>query len=1001
MTESLQESPELIVKNARGISAVWLVPMIALLFGGWLVFKAIADRGVFITVQFENANGIVIGKTEVRYKGLTVGTVSDVVVSDDLQSVLVEIEMIGASKNTLTDKTLFWYVTADVSFQGVSGLDTLLSGSYINIQPDVAGDGVTQREFVAIKEAPELSQAVPGLHITLSANKLGSVAKNSPVSFKQINVGYVSGHQYDAEKEEVKIHVFIEPEYASLVKESTRFWNVSGVQITGSVTSGIKVNTESLASIISGGIAFDNLSFEAESTEAENGQNFQLFDDFLDAQMGHEVTLVLGWNANVDIGASVVYQGLTIGRVDSFEKIDPVTRQIRAKVKMNPRIAPYLTTEAQFFIAAPEFDLGGATNLNQLIAGSQIKFRPSLKGDLKDEFMVYSVEPAYKYSEPGLHLVLKSDHVESLKVGSSIYFEQQVVGSIQAIENKGPNQFLVHIFIQPSYQDYVTTDSRFWNASGVRISGSIQNIEVQTQSLQTILKGGIAFDVGHRDDAERPKNGDIYTLLQNKNIAKERIAIDLVTTTTKGIKRGMRIMYGGEKIGSVHAISRYQEQVFIHVGILPEFEFILREGSQFWLAKAQITLSGLDDTDALFGGDYFNVSVGDGEPASRFNALLEPPQKPITADGLQISLIAESGNVASSGSPVSYRGVVVGQVDNISLNEQDDNVLIHLTIAQEYRHLINGFTRFYSASGVTITGSLSKVVMKTESVDTILKGGISFYNGEGDDQQIPVKEGDNFTLYKNVAMAESAGKPVTIYFNELEGLKANMAIKYKGQSIGLVERLNFEHGEFGVTALVFLNDAGRKFAVEGSKYWLAQPQLGLVGSQNLDAIIESYISALPGTGAEKTQFYAEDIAPAVTYLPYGLNVTLVAQQLGSVRVGDPVLYRQVKVGKVIGVDLSAGADKVNIYLNIVPKYKNLVTAQSQFWNTSGVHVEAGLFSGVTIDSESVETILAGGVAFATPESADGYVPVANGHSFTLQQEFIDEWHEWAPTINIE
>jgi paraquat-inducible protein B len=166
-----------IIKKQEGISAVWLVPIIALLFGVWLVVKAFSDRGTFITVEFESASGIVIGKTQVRYKGLTTGVVSDVEVSDNLQSVLVEIEMISSSKSMLTDKTRFWYVTADVSLQGITGLDTLLFGSYINIQPDFTAEGNKQRHFVALKEEPLLDQATAGLHINLKTKSLGSVGK--------------------------------------------------------------------------------------------------------------------------------------------------------------------------------------------------------------------------------------------------------------------------------------------------------------------------------------------------------------------------------------------------------------------------------------------------------------------------------------------------------------------------------------------------------------------------------------------------------------------------------------------------------------------------------------------------------------------------------------------------------------------------------------------------------------------------------------------------------
>ena len=1000
MNEKEQHEDTVKVVKREGISAVWLVPLVALVFGVWLIVKTYSERGVFITITFDNANGIIVGKTQVKHKGLTVGVVRDVEVSEDLQNVNVEVEMIGASEASLTDKTLFWYVTADVSLQGVSGLETLLSGSYINMQPDMEGKGLPSREFVAVKEEPPLAIETPGLHINVTARTLGSIKKNSPVSFKQISVGYVVGHRYEEEQNLVSMQVYIEPEYAHLVKGNTRFWNVSGFHITGSLAHGVSINTDSLASIISGGIAFDNLPYEQDLPVVSNGHDFPLHDDFLAAQMGHTIRLVLGWNTHVDVGTPIVYQGLTIGRIESLEKIDPESRKITAVVKMNPRVEPYLTSDSQFYISTPTLDLGGVTNLNQVLIGSQVSVRPAMTGEPRDTFTVYSEKPAYSYSVPGLHLILEAENVESIKAGSGVYFEQQQVGSIQAIKDNGPNRFLVHIYIEPKYQSYVSATSRFWNASGVRITGGLQGFEVQTQTLQSILKGGIGFDSGEKDDLPEPENGDVYQLFINKQMAKERVTFDLVLPTAKNIRRGMRLLFRGEKIGSLHGLTRHEDKVYAHLGLLPEFEFILREDSQFWLAKTSLSLAGLQDTEAIFGGSYFGVNVGQGQPAKQFVASMQPPKKPNTAEGMQLTLIAETGRAANPGSPVSYRGIVVGQVDNVSLNEQGDKVHINITIETQYRSLIHSATRFYSASGITVVGGLNKLIVKTESIDAILSGGVSFFNGVPIDGSTQVQEGEHFKLYDNVAKAESAGLPITIYFNELEGLHENLEIRYKDQTIGMIERLVYDEQSFGAKAVAFLNDNGKKFAVEGTQFWLVQPKVGLVGFKDLDALIEPFVVALPGKGSAKTNFKAEDMAPPEKFLPYGLNIKLTAAQLGSVRVGDPVLYRQLKVGEVIGVDLSKNADFVDIYLNIATKYARLVSAKSQFWNASGVEIEAGLLSGVKVETESLESLIAGGVAFATPPAEEAHQPVENGHEFLLHDEAKEKWQDWRPRIDL-
>jgi paraquat-inducible protein B len=994
-----------IIKDREGISSVWLVPAIALLFGAWLIFKAVADRGTFITVQFESASGIVVGKTQVRYKGLTAGVVSDVEVSEDLQSVIVEIEMISSSKKMLTDKTLFWYVTADVSFQGVTGLDTLLSGSYINVQPDFDAEGESQRHFIALGEEPVLDQATPGLHLSLKTKTLGSLAKNSPITFKQITVGYVSGFKYDEASEQVNVSLFIEPEYAHLVKENSHFWNASGVSLSGSLTSGVKVNTDSLASIIAGGVAFGNAPHEAVLSPAQNGQSFTLYPDFETAEMGYEIELTLDWNSGLDGGAVIMYQGITLGKITAFSAIDADNRKITALARIDPRVVPYLNDKSQFYVISPQIDLGGVTNLHSLMMGAHIGIRPVLGGEKVNRFKVYNQKPAYEYSEPGKHLVLKTSDVGSLTASTSVYYKQQKVGNIQTIENIGPNEFLVHIFIQPKYQHFVSIDSHFWNASGLRVTGGLQNFEIQAQSIQSILSGGIAFDLGKENTDIMPENGDSFELFTNKEVAKQRATFNLLIESAKGLSTKTRIMLRGEEIGSIHKIIRKENNTILEVGVLPNYEFILKEKSQFWIVKPNVSLSGITDTDALFGGAYISVNVGAGKETSAFVVSETPPKKHLSSEGLQLSLTAERGNVVNPGSPISFRGVIVGQVDNVSLTQSGDDVKINITIDQDYSHLVSNFTRFYNASGITISGGLGNFLLKTESADAMIQGGISFYSPDSSDEvnlnSNSVSEGDEFTLFDNIEHAELAGIAIQIHFNEVAGLKSNLKIKYQEQQVGVISRVSFDEKGLGATAYAFLNDNGRKFAVDGTRFWFAKPELALVGSANVSAILDGgFIGIMPGKGYPNTTFRASDIAPVMTGLPYGLNLQLNANHLGSIRAGNPILYRQVKVGRVIGVDLSETADSVNIYINIFDRYAPLVSDSSKFWNTSGIRVDAGLFSGVNIDSESLETLMAGGIAFATPEvdEDETHLPTTQGQQFTLSENVDDEWHEWQPKI---
>jgi paraquat-inducible protein B len=1008
----------------QGISIIWFVPFIALIFGLWLTIKVVSEQGSLITIKFDNGSGIVANKTEVRYKGLITGLVKKVAPSSDLNHVIASVEMSKDFTDYLTENTQFWLVSADISLQGVSGLETLISGSYINILPDISNSADSKDEFTALSEAPALDMATPGLHLTLETDVLGSIGENSPISFKQIPIGYVTGYHYIESRKKIAINLFIEPEHAHLVKENSLFYNTSGVQVTASLSAGLKVNTDSLAAIMAGGIAVDTLSYQKDLSPAKNGQVFPLHPDFQSAEMGHDIELTLDWNSGIDHNAAILYQGLTIGVIESFSKIDPVSRKITAKAKVNPRVAPYLTEQSQFYIVAPQLGLAGVSNAKTLLTGAFISIRPSLKGKPSDHFNVFNSKPPYKYSEPGLHLMLNANNRNSLQVGSEVYYKQQKVGNIQAIETLAPAKHLIHIHIQPEYSHYVINSSHFYNNSGLKIKANLQGVDIQAQSLQSILTGGISFT-----NIEQPKaainsqvrNGDKFKLFANDKLAKHRASFTLDTKITTEVDSNTRILYRGVEVGAIHHIDYSGEYKLLTLGLLPEYEHILKDQSQFWLVKPNLSLSGATDTNALLGGAYITFNVGEGKSRSAFNLLPNPPAKHASAKGLQLTLLSEHASVATPGSAISYRGITIGQVDNVSLDKINDKILVNITIDEEHQTLVQQNSRFYNAGGVTISGGLSNFVVKTESMDAILRGGISFYNPAAvkDDNTSNVNELAQFNLFKHAELAKNAGLAITIQFDNPSGLKANSKLVYQEQEMGVIERLLFNENQPGATAFVLLNDLGAKYAKVGSHFWKVEPVIGLVGSKNVGALLDgAFITLAPSNDyfinknklAPQTAFTALAHEPITKTLPYGLNVKLTTSRLGSIRVGNPILYRQVKVGKVIGIGLADNADSVNVYINIAKRYAPLVKSNSKFWNTSGISIKAGLFSGVDIDSESIETLISGGIAFATPALDDNHSaandnspslkPGINNwpNSFSIYQDVDSDWLTWQTII---
>ncbi|MDI8911098.1 MlaD family protein, partial [Salmonella enterica subsp. enterica serovar Lubbock] len=253
-----QETPasktEAQIKTKRRISPFWLLPLIALMIAGWLVWDSYQDRGNSVTIDFMSADGIVPGRTPVRYQGVEVGTVEDVSLSKDLRKIEVRVSIKSDMEDALREETQFWLVTPKASLAGVSGLDALVGGNYIGMMP---GKGKPRDHFVALDTQPKYRLSNGDLMIHLNAPDLGSLNSGSLVYFRKIPVGRVYDYSINPNKQGVTIDVLIERRFTDLVKKGSRFWNVSGIDADLSL-SGAKVKLESLAALVNGAIAFDS-----------------------------------------------------------------------------------------------------------------------------------------------------------------------------------------------------------------------------------------------------------------------------------------------------------------------------------------------------------------------------------------------------------------------------------------------------------------------------------------------------------------------------------------------------------------------------------------------------------------------------------------------------------------------------------------------------------------------------------------------------------------------
>jgi len=305
------------VKLKAGPSIIWLIPLVTAIVGGWLAVQTLIDQAPKATITFNTAEGIQAGKTSVKYKNVEIGLVDEIRFAKDFDHVVLSVTFNEGMDQFLKRNTRFWVVRPQFSLRGVSGLGTLLSGSYIEIDP---GPGSPQNHFVGLEETPLITRDDAGTKITLVSNDLGSLAGGSPIYYQGLFAGEVLGYELGSDAESIYIHAFVRDPYDQLVRGNSRFWNVSGLDVSMGA-DGVEIKTASVQALMFGGISFETpATLEPARSEIDN-LIFTLYPnhDVIDEEAyTRKLRFVMYFNSSVrglSAGAPLEFKGIRIGSV--------------------------------------------------------------------------------------------------------------------------------------------------------------------------------------------------------------------------------------------------------------------------------------------------------------------------------------------------------------------------------------------------------------------------------------------------------------------------------------------------------------------------------------------------------------------------------------------------------------------------------------------------------------------------------------------------------------
>jgi len=425
----LKELPVAVVRERRTFSVVWIIPLVAIVIAAWLAWEALSEQGPRVTIHFKSAEGLEAGKTKVKYKDVDVGLVEDIYFSDDLSHVVVDATLDRAMVDHLTDSARFWIVSPQISATQVSGLGTLLSGPYIGMEPGRPGE--RRRQFEGLPKAPLVTMDTPGTYFRLRSVRLGSLSFGSPVYYHQIKVGQVVNYRLEEDGNYVTVDIFVESPHDRRVYPRTRFWNAGGIDVRMDA-DGFRMHTESLTSLLLGGIGFDTHREEMVGDPAGDDAEFPLFESreaSLQREYLEKSNYLLYFDGSargLSSGAPVELLGMRTGTVTDVKlEFDVASKQFRVRVLVE------IEPERVAIVGLQPGEELSESIMAELVARglrAQLKSGNILTGQLVVSLDIYPDAPVAVLGEEDGRQVLPTVPTDIDEIKSGLL---QVVGKIQ------------------------------------------------------------------------------------------------------------------------------------------------------------------------------------------------------------------------------------------------------------------------------------------------------------------------------------------------------------------------------------------------------------------------------------------------------------------------------------------------------------------------------------------------------------------------------------------
>jgi paraquat-inducible protein B len=422
---SFPQVPEskIVPKKRTRLSLVWIIPMVAAAAGVWIAVTKILNEGPGITIVFQSAEGLEAGKTKIRYNGLDLGTLTTFRLAEDRHNVIATAKMAHRTEPFLVKDTKFWVVKPRLSGLSISGLGTLISGDYIGVELGQSQE--SERHFIALESPPPIATDTPGRFFMLKTPVLGSLGEGTPIYFRRLQAGQVASYDLDQSGQFLNVKIFVRAPYDQYVNSDTRFWQASGIDLSLSA-SGLRVQTESVMSILVGGIAFETPATDSAKPPADAGTTFTLFNDraaaFRPPPLDPQTYLLVFKQSvrGLTVGAPVEIGGIAIGEVTRISpQLDAGTMEFTVPVTVS--VDP-LRYGVKFLNAPTGPDLVAIRKkvMDSLVSHglrAQLKMGSLISGSLYVSLAFFPNAPpaSFDWSQNPVQMPTESDNIQAIE----------------------------------------------------------------------------------------------------------------------------------------------------------------------------------------------------------------------------------------------------------------------------------------------------------------------------------------------------------------------------------------------------------------------------------------------------------------------------------------------------------------------------------------------------------------------------------------------------------